>query len=439
MWNFSQSLPSLGHFDVIVLGSGSAGSPAAIAAGRLGARTLLLDRLPFLGGTSTAVLDTFYGYYTPGLRRKVIGGIPDQIVAALRARSRVVVRPNTYGAGDGITYDPEALKSAWEHELGAACVALLYHALVIDVCRHDGQPCGVIVASRGGLMQISGRVIIDASGDADVAAAAGAPWEGPARGAPAQSATTTFRLFNVDTSRAQQVSRSQLHQLMAEAVDSGGYALPRREGSIHITPLAGAMVANMTRVRDVDATDPWQLSAAEQAGRRQALEYVRFLQERVPGYEHAVLGNLSVQLGIRESRRIIGEYRLSRADVLDARQFDDGVALCGAPIEEHHGGADTRWEYLPAGAVYGIPYRCLVPQHVDGLLVAGRCLSADHDAHASVRSMGQCMAMVQAAGTAAALPLRLGCTLRDLAPTPLRDALRASGAIIDASAIEEVA
>jgi glycine/D-amino acid oxidase-like deaminating enzyme len=425
--------------DIIVVGAGSAGCAAALAAARGGARVIIIERYGFAGGTGAQVLDTFYGYYTPGTRRKVIGGIPDQIVAALRARSRVIVRPNTYGAGDGITYDPEALKSAWEHELSAAGVTLLYHALVIDVCRHAGQPCGVIVASRGGLMQISGRVIIDASGDADVAAAAGAPWEGPARGAPAQSATTTFRLFNVDTSRAQQVSRSQLHQLMAEAIDSGGYALPRREGSIHITPLAGAMVANMTRVRDVDATDPWQLSAAEQAGRRQALEYVRFLQERVPGYEHAVLGNLSVQLGIRESRRIIGEYRLSRADVLDARQFDDGVALCGAPIEEHHGGADTRWEYLPAGAVYGIPYRCLVPQHVDGLLVAGRCLSADHDAHASVRSMGQCMAMGQAAGTAAALTLRLGCTPRDLAPTPLRDALRASGAIIDASAIEEVA
>ena len=150
----------------------------------------------------------------------------------------------------------------------------------------------------------------------------------------------------------------------------------------------------------------------------------------MPGYEKASLGGLSTQIGVRESRRIFGEYRLTRSDVLAARKFDDAVAQCGAPIEEHHAGADTRWEYLPDGETYHIPYRCLLPQNVDGLLVAGRCLSADHDAHASVRSMGQCMAMGQAAGAAAALAVSIDRTPREIKIPELQDSLRKLGAVI---------
>jgi FAD dependent oxidoreductase len=190
------------------------------------------------------------------------------------------------------------------------------------------------------------------------------------------------------------------------------------------------MATNMTRVTDVDPTDPEALTQAEMEGRRQAVEYARFLVEQVPGYENARMGGLSTQIGVRESRRIFGEYRLKRQDVLAARKFDDAIAQCGAPIEEHHAGQDTRWEYLPEGETYHIPYRCLLPKFVEGLLVAGRCLSADHDAHASVRSMGQCMAMGQAAGTAAALALKAGCPLRSVPISSLQDALRNLGAII---------
>jgi hypothetical protein len=166
-------------------------------------------------------------------------------------------------------------------------------------------------------------------------------------------------------------------------------------------------------------------------GRRQALEYTRFLIDRVPGYENAALGGLSTQIGVRESRRIFGEYRLRRADVLAARKFDDAIAQCGAPIEEHHAGQDTRWEYLRDGETYQIPYRTLLPLNVENLLVAGRCLSADHDAHASVRSMGQCMAVGQAAGAAAVLATQTGSLPRSADVPKLQDSLRALGAIID--------
>ena len=192
------------------------------------------------------------------------------------------------------------------------------------------------------------------------------------------------------------VKKDELHARMEAAIQSGDYHLPRKEGSAHITPIPNTMVTNMTRVAQVDATDPEQLTGAEIEGRRQAFEYARFLRDRVPGYENAVIGKLSHQIGVRESRRIFGEYRLNREDVLAARKFDDAIARCGAPIEDHHAGSDTIWKYLPEGETYQIPYRCLLPKAVDGLLVAGRCLSADHDAHASVRSMGQCMAMGQA-------------------------------------------
>ncbi len=143
------------------------------------------------------------------------------------------------------------------------------------------------------------------------------------------------------------------------------------------------------------------------------------------------MGGFSTQIGIRESRRIFGEYRLTREDVLTARKFDDAIAQCGAPIEEHHAGQDTRWEYLPEGETYHIPYRCLLPKQVEGLLVAGRCLSADHDAHASVRSMGQCMAMGQAAGVAAAIALKHHWSLRAVSIPKLQSELRKIGAILD--------
>jgi len=183
--------------------------------------------------------------------------------------------------------------------------------------------------------------------------------------------------------------------------------------------------------RIVDATDPWFLTEAEIAGRRQALEYARFLRDRVPGYESASLVALGTGIGVRETRRVYGDYRLTGDDVLAARSFDDQIGLCGAPIEDHRAGADTRWQYLPDGEAVGIPYRALVVRDATNVLVAGRCFSATHDAHASVRSMAQCMAMGQAAGTAAALAAATGRAPRDLPVATLRDRLRADGAIVD--------
>ncbi len=416
--------------DVLVIGSGSAGATAAITAALQGRRVLLIERYGFMGGTSTQVLDTFYGVYTPGTTpHKVVGGVPDRIIAALFAAGSAIYRPNSYGAGQGITYDPQVLKSIWEQQAQAAGVEVLYHTTVIDAITTDGRVGGVIAANKAGLWEVRAPIIIDASGDADVVAAAGGAHHGADAGGAVQALTTTFAMINVDTMQAHAVSTAQLHALMAEAI-AAGHPLPRREGSIHQTPLPGVMVTNMTRVVDINPLDIESLSLAEIAGRQQALAYARFLIDYVPGYAQSFMGQLSHQIGIRESRRIVGAYQLSREDVLAARDFTDSIARCGAPIEDHHAGADTRWHYLPAGSTYGIPWRCLLPRDLDGIIVAGRCLSADHDAHASVRSMGQCMAMGQAAGLAAHVCLAQHITPQTLDPQHLRQALLTQGGIV---------
>jgi glycine/D-amino acid oxidase-like deaminating enzyme len=424
------SLSTSRHVDVLVVGAGSAGSTAAIAAARTGATTLLLDRMPFLGGTSTAVLDTFYAFYTPGEHpQKVVGGIPDDVVAGLEAEDACFLRPNTYGAGTGITYDAEVLKRVWERLVLEAGADVLLHVFVHGVeLDGDNRIVAVRAWTKGGEIVVRPKVVVDASGDADVCHFAGAPYEDAAATGTIQSLSTSFRLANVDVERFTQLPKTELWRLMREAAESGRYALPRLEGSLHRTPHEGVMMALMTRIRDVDPTDPEQLTRAEIEGRRQCAEYARFLKENVPGCEETILISTSPAIGVRESRRILGDVVLSAEDVLAARSWDDQIALCGAPIEEHHAGSDTRWTYVPDGKSYGIPWRALLPRDVEGVVVAGRCFSATHDAHASARSMATCMAMGQAAGTAAALSVARGSVPRELDPRALRARLTADGA-----------
>jgi hypothetical protein len=431
----------LGSYDVVVVGSGAAGSSAAIASARSGASTLLVEKLPFLGGNSTAVLDTFYGFFTPGSSPlKVVGGVGDDVIQGLEELGSVMYRPNTYGAGTGVTYSAEHLKVVWEDLVSTSGCDVLLHSFMQDATVSDGRITGLVIATKAGLANVLARVVIDASGDADVCHHAGFGYELAGSMSPAQTLTTTFRMLNVDNDLRGTITRDEMHILMAEASHSGGYDLPRTEGSDHPTPVPNTTATVMTRIDQIDlvdgevvnATDPAILTRAEIQGRRQALEYVRFLVDKVPGYEHASLGALSTQIGMRETRRVFGDYRVTRDDVLSAAQFDDQVALCGAPIEDHHGaeGTGTTWEYLPDGAAVGIPYRSLVVRDSVNTFVAGRCFSATHDAQASIRSMAQCMAMGQAVGSAAAMAARGNGESRSIDVTELRDHLRSTGAVL---------
>ncbi len=420
------------RYDVVVVGAGSAGSSAAIAAARAGAQTLLLDRLAFMGGTSTAVLDTFYAFYTPGTTpRRVVGGLGWEVARALTADGVAFERPNTYGAGTGVTYDQEALKVLWERLAEDAGVELLLHTWATGVRLEDGRVTAIRLWNKGGERWVEASAFVDASGDADVSALAGVPHDAPSDGTTVQSLSTLFKVANVDVAAASAVAKAELWARMREAAASGRYRLPRIEGSWHRTPFEGVALIHMTRIPNVDATDPEQLTAAEVEGRRQVREYHRFLRDCVPGFERSVVVATSPSIGVRESRRVHGDYRLTRDDVLGGCRFADEIALCGAPIEDHGAGGDTAWQYVGEGGVYGIPYRCLLPLDVDGLLVAGRCFSATHDAHASARSMATCMAMGQAAGTAAAMAAAAGSVPRAIAPDDLRARLLADGALLD--------
>jgi glycine/D-amino acid oxidase-like deaminating enzyme len=434
-----ERIPVLATVDVLVVGGGSAGCCAALAARQAGAeKVLLVERHGFLGGSSTQMLDTFYGFFTPGeAPRKVVGGTPNRVVDALDAAGAVFLRPNTYGAGTGVNYNPERLKLVWDELLAAAGVRVFLHAtLVAAETDAAGRITGAVLCTKRGFHRIAARCCIDASGDADLCHLAGLAYETAGEPEPAQTLTTTFRLSNVDLAVYQAAGgKKLLMQRMAEAVDRGTHALPRKRGSLHAMNAAGCVSTVAVRVADVDATDFEQLTAAEQEGRRQAFGYERFLRDCVPGFAAANIIGLSHQIGVRETRRVYGEYRLTREDCLTVARFDDRVLLCGAPIEDHRaaadGGEETAWAYVPDGQAYDVPYRTLVPRRRDEVWVVGRCFSATHDAHASCRSMAQTMAMGQAAGTAAALSLAAHVGAREVSISALQAELRRRGAVLE--------
>jgi hypothetical protein len=430
-------IPTLAEVDLVVIGAGSAGCCAAIAAAEAGLRTLLVERYGFPGGTSTAVLDTFYGFFTPGPQpRKVVGGIPSRVVDALAARDAIYLRPNTYGAGTGVTYNPEVLKSVWDDLLTSAGVDLLLHTTLLDAeTDSTGRLTAVILLTRNGIHRINAHRFIDASGDAELCHLAHIPYESAGALEPAQTLTTTFRLANVDFPRFHAAGgKKRLAEIMAD-VDLARHPLPRRKGSFHAMAIPGLASTVAARIAYTDVSDSRSLTRAEIEGRRQAFIYERFARDLVPGFENARISGLSTFTGIRESRRVYGHYRLTRGDCLSVARFDDRVLLCGAPIEDHRAGPDgadeTAWAYIPGDAAYDVPYRTLVPKDRAELWVVGRCFSATHDAHASCRSMAQTMAMGHAAGLAASISLRNNISALDVNIPELQQQLRAAGAVLE--------
>ncbi|QQE12016.1 FAD-dependent oxidoreductase [Planctomycetota bacterium] len=432
-----QHIPVLDEVDVLVVGGGSAGCCAAIAAGEMGVNVGLVERYGYAGGASTQVLDTFYGFFTPGEQpMKVVGGVPDMVVDELDATGDVFLRPNTYGAGTGVTYNPERLKYVWDRLLGKAGVKTWFHAMLVDVVEESDELRGVVIWTKSGFYKIKAKRMIDASGDADLCHHAGIEYEKAGDVDPAQTMTTTFRMSHVDLGRyADAGGKKMLMDKMAEAVESGKYMLPRKKGSVHEMVQKGCIATVAVRVSDVDATDFRALSEAEKEGRKQSFLYEDFLRECVPGYEGAKIVGLAHHIGVRESRRVYGEYRLTRDDCLGGRMFEDAICLCGAPIEDHRQNAagedETAWAYVEGDGVYGVPYGTIVPRGSQTVWVAGRCFSATHDAHASCRSMGQTMSLGQGAGYAAVLSLVHDVDAINVDVQELRRMLYCRGAILE--------
>lgn len=442
---FSDQLETLAEVDVLVIGAGSSGCAAAIAARESGAdKVMLVERAGFPGGISTQALDTFYGFFTPGdSPRKVAGGIGDQVVDALDVVGAVFLRPNTYGAGTGVNYNPERLKWVWDKLLAEAGVDVLLHSQLVEVENEGGRAVSVVISGKHGFSRILAKQFIDASGDADFCQLAGLPFETAGENGPVQTMTTTFRMANVDLAAYQQAGgKKMLMARMAEAVEHGSHPLPRKAGSIHPMNVEGCISTVAVRVAGFSGLHPADLTRAEQEGRRQAFLYEDFLRDCVPGFEDSNIIGLSSSIGVRESRRVHGLYRLTREDCLSQGVFEDKVLICGAPIEDHRqskdGEDETHWAYVPDGGVYEVPYRTLVPQGSINSWVTGRCFSATHDAHASCRSMAQTMAMGHAVGAAAALALKHGCEAPEVPMPELQQTLRSQGAVLEMPDFEAV-
>ena len=434
----ARDVPVLSRTQVLVVGGGAAGLAAACAAARSGAATLLVERNGFLGGTLTAVtLGGLCGMYREldGELRPVVGGLWDEIANRMRACDALgAARKSTIVRGvHGIPYDPERLKLVADEMLAAFGVEVLTNATFAGVVRHDRRISAVWIETLAGRRAIVADVVIDASGDAMIAAQAGVSVS-DFRAGPLQSPSAMFRMAPVDRDAFATIDRRALTALLNAAVDAGA-ALPRTTIAAFPYLADAEMHLNATRVTHsngspFDPLDPWQRSAAEREGRRQVFVYEQTLRQYVPGFARARVTDIGAVLGIRESRQLCGETELTETAVMSCTKPNDRIACCAWPIEDHTGARETVWRPLPAGDWYGIPFGCLVPRQLDNMLVAGRALSATHGAQASARISAACIAMGEAAGTAAAIALQQGGQVR-VPIAEIQRVLRDRGAILD--------
>ena len=430
-----KNIQTINDVDILVIGAGSAGCIAAIAAayGKK-YKVLLVERYGFPGGTSTQMLDTFYGFFTPGeVPKKIVGGLPDKVVNRLNELGEMFLRPNTYGAGTGVNYNPERLKNVWDELLLQSGASLLLHTTLIDVNTKSNGNYECIFWNKSGFYKAEPKRVIDASGDADFCHHAGFAYEIAGELEPAQSMTTTFRMANVDLDVYEKAGGKKL---LAKIMANTSHPLPRKEGSAHAMNIEKCISTVAVRVAGLSALKVEELTAAEIEGRRQAFVFEKFFQQEVPGYSQSKIIGLSNQVGVRETRRVYGEHRLTKEACMAATVNDDAILLCGAPIEDHRAGkngdTETVWQYIPQSGVYGVPYGTIVPIKSETVWVIGRCFSATHDAHASCRSMGQTMAMGHAAGLAAVQSLEKDEAADNVNVQFLRSTLHEQGAVLQA-------
>jgi len=444
--------------DVLVVGGGPAGIGAAIGAADAGADVVLVERYGFLGGNATAALVMpLMSFHTQMHRREKRGstsllptdhGEGDPVIAGVLQRmllrlvqSGGAIAPSI-DTGYVVPFDPEVFKAVALAMLDEAGVRFLFHAFGSDVLSDNGHIAGAVLESKSGPLAIEAKVVVDCTGDADLAARAGAPFEiGREQDGLCQPMTLMARITEFDRSKFAAYVREHpgqwrgvhgLWDLIKQATDAGELKLPRDDILFFATPHEREVSLNCTRAQRVLGTDVWDLSQAEFVARRQLREIERFLRRHVPGFEQAYVVQSGVQVGVRETRRIVGEYRLTADDILGARKFGDVIARGTYPVDIHSPtGKGTVLKHLPPGQAYDIPLRCLMPQGTDNLLVAGRAISGTHEAHSSYRVMPISMATGQGAGVCAALAAKAGVTPRQVDMREVQAELRRQGATLE--------
>lgn len=446
----SKELPVRKETDILVVGGGPSGLIAAQAAAEDGLSVTLIESRSFVGGNMTIGLPVLGFLGQKG--NQIIKGLPQRFIDRLKKIDAASEhRPCPLHMSLTLV-EPEAVKTVGLEMLVESKVDVLFYTFFAGVVMDGDALKGVIIESKAGREVILAKVVIDCSGDADVAYRAGVPCEYGNDHGGVQPPTLMFCLGGVDTEKLRlsiaEEPRTYLTDFipaeyfgqnnqfivvglrsLIQKAQQEGITLPV-ERTILITGLRkGEIWVNMTRVNGVNGTDPGSLTFGEIEGRKQIKDVQEYLTRYVPGFEQAYFLKTAPFLGIRETRRIVGQYVMNQDDVLGCAHFEDAIAVASYPLDIHHpegGGCTLTW----CGDCYDIPYRSLVPQKVSNLLVAGRAISTTHEAMSAIRVMAPCMAMGEAAGRAAKRAVRAGVTPGDIDVKGLQQELADQGAYL---------
>ena len=450
---FQQELPIYKEVDVLVAGAGPAGVGAAVAAARNGADTLVIEANGCVGGMATmGGVGPFMTSYDANHENMIIRGVFEELVERMVAMGGAIHPGEVHneephssfyrlGHNNVGPFDQEAFKLAASRMIREAGAALLLHTQFIAVLKEGDRIGGVVIANKAGLGVVRAKVVVDCTGDADVAARAGCPYVvGSEEDGNIQPASLFLRLYNVDTPRVAEHMAQHREEirpfygpyswLIRERPQAWG-DIPRAEVGVFADVQEGEYRLNVTRVLDVDGTKAEDLTRAELEGLEQAHKVFRFMRENAVGFENARMIGTAATIGIRETRHIRGEYRLTGEEVAACRVPEGTIAVMATNMDTHNRDNPGGSFIVPtAGPYFGVPYLCLVPKGADNLLVAGRAISADALAGSAVRMMPSCMAFGQAAGVAAAMAAAADIPPRDVDVAALRRKLTDQGAFV---------
>ena len=416
-------------YNVIVVGGGFAGVAAAISAGRAGLRVLLAEKGAALGG---AAANNLVNPFMPNDTRLETDGPeePFQLSQGLFIEIKQRLKAeNAIDSNDRVFHE-EYLKLVLNRMAIESGVTLLFHAPLIGATATDGKVASITVASKCGPIELTADYFVDATGDADLAHFCGFPSQlGRESDNLCQPMTLCFRLGNVDIAKFK-ASWSTINEKYKKLQAEGKIKNIREDVLIFPNLCIGVLHFNSTRVVKRNPVDAFDITMAEVEAREQVFELYKFLKENIDGFQNADLLFTAAEIGVRESRMIDGEYLLTGEDLVACKRFEDSIALGNYDIDIHNPeGSGTSHYYFPDGQYYTIPYRSLIPKNSKNLLVAGRCISADHEAQASIRIMPIVCCLGEAAGTALSIAAKSNSNVKDINISALQDALTAQKAV----------